>query len=60
MFFAGRWHGRDVKVVDGSFDDTPVLKRRPLKGFITLMYHGGGLWFRDIEIKPLSSEDKAR
>ncbi|MBN1344480.1 MAG: DUF1080 domain-containing protein [Phycisphaerae bacterium] len=48
-----------VKVVDGSFDDTPALKKRPMKGYVTLMYHGGGLWFRDVEIKPLSPEDKA-
>ncbi len=43
-----------VKVVDGSFNDTEALKSRPMKGYILLQYHGGGLWFRDIEIKPLS------
>lgn len=49
-----------VKVVDGSFNDTPGLKRRPLKGYVTLMYHGGGLWFRDVEIKPLPRKDKSK
>ncbi len=47
-----------VKVVDGSFDDTAELKKRPLKGHVTLMYHGGGLWFRDVEIKPLPPTTK--
>jgi len=49
-----------VKVVDGSFDETPALKKRPMKGYVTLMYHGGGLWFRDVEIKPLPPKDKAQ
>ncbi len=43
-------------VVDGSFDDTPELKTRAMRGYIILQYHGGGLWFRDIEIKPLSPQ----
>jgi len=47
-------------VVDGSFDDTPELKTRPARGRVILQYHGGGLWFRDIEIKPLLPEGKAR
>jgi len=46
-----------VKVVDGSFNDTEALKSRPMKGYILLQYHGGGLWFRDIEIKPLSPKE---
>ena len=49
-----------VLVVDGSFDDTEALKKRPMKGTIELQYHGGGLWFRDIEIKPLPPKDKTR
>jgi type 1 glutamine amidotransferase len=64
---AGQWNemqvlaqGRKVQVwlngqqvIDGSFDDTPELKKRPTSGHIILQYHGGGLWFRDIEVKPL-------
>lgn len=49
-----------VKVVDGSFDDTPELQKRPLKGHVHLMYHGGGLWFRDVEIKPLSEKEASK
>jgi len=71
---AGEWNrmqvlmrGKQVKVwmngvliVDGSFDDTEALKKRPMKGTIELQYHGGGLWFRDIEIKPLPPKEKTR
>jgi len=46
-----------VKVVDGSFNDTEALKKRPMKGYVLLQYHGGGLWFRDIEIKPLTPKE---
>lgn len=67
---AGQWNemqilarGKKVQVwlngqmvVDGSFDDTPELKTRPMRGQIILQYHGGGLWFRDIEVKPLTAE----
>ncbi len=49
-----------VKVVDGSFDDTEALKKRPLRGYMLLQYHGGGLWFRDIEIKPLPSKESSK
>jgi len=49
-------------VVDGSFDETEDLKSRPMRGHFILQNYGrgGGLMFRDIEVKPLPPEEKVR
>jgi type 1 glutamine amidotransferase len=48
-----------LKVVDGSFNDTDELKTRAMRGpFIIQNYgKGGGLTFRDIEVKLLTQGD---